>query len=98
MTEYDQFNNLCKAKGGHLAVPESQEKIQAIKSSILEHIRIFNYQSPKYLLGKFKAKTKIILIQQWFCNDVGLKRHGDLWRYENGKPLGQNMMWKLKYV
>ena len=51
LKEYDQINNLCKAKGGHLAVPESQEKIQAIKSSILEHIRIFNYQSPRYLLG-----------------------------------------------
>lgn len=48
---YDDANELCKRKGGFLAVPESQEKYNAIKEAIKGHINKFNFQSPIYLIG-----------------------------------------------
>ena len=51
ITDYDPINKLCLDKGGYLAVPDSKDKVEAIKKSIEAHIATYNFQSPVYLIG-----------------------------------------------
>ena len=52
ITSYETAGEFCAKKNGTLAISDSLEKARALRILISEHVQLYNYQQPNYLLGK----------------------------------------------
>ena len=78
INSFEAANDYCKAKGGTLALPDSKERLEAIRVTIAKHIEKYNYQTLDYLVGISKLDEK------WqFVNGLPL---GDFMPWEINEP------------